>query len=264
MLEVLVFAGTSLFVLERVVLVRNLVLLATLATISSCYASDTCEQMSDNLSANYELRVENANHHVKQTELTLWRQGSIVAHEYPVTGVTESWQHVKKNLIKPVRYFDNHKRAIEYQPGESIHGKTETDWTFRNQLISDSSLAQLTKTDSKGSGCETEEVYRFNQDDVEVELVWLPAQKLVKSFIRKSTQFTENWTLKGVEYESQAIDAFFATRENYMSTDFADIGDDHTDPFLTRMVTLGFIETGASGFYDDKGNALEGGHHHHH
>ncbi|MFT6897794.1 MAG: hypothetical protein ACJA13_002205 [Paraglaciecola sp.] len=44
--------------------------------------------------------------------------------------------------------------------------------------------------------------------------------------------------------------------------DVSDIGDDHSDPFLIKMVTLGFIEHGASGFYDDKGNALEGAHHH--
>ena len=42
----------------------------------------------------------------------------------------------------------------------------------------------------------------------------------------------------------------------------ADIGDDHTDPFLTNMVNQGFIEAGASGFYDQNGNAIGEGHRH--
>ena len=35
----------------------------------------------------------------------------------------------------------------------------------------------------------------------------------------------------------------------YQTTDFADIGDDHTDPFLTDMVHQGFIEHGSDGVY---------------
>ena len=60
------------------------------------------------------------------------------------------------------------------------------------------------------------------------------------------------------------IAAEFVKREQYISTDYADIGDDHTEPFLTQMVNLGFIEGGASDFYNAQGEALQGEHGHQH
>ena len=70
-----------------------------------------------------------------------------------------------------------------------------------------------------------------------------------------------SWTLTNADYEAD-VSNFFAKRVDYQATDYADIGDDHTDPFLTKMVTQGFIEAGASGFYDQHGRALKGEHNH--
>ena len=69
------------------------------------------------------------------------------------------------------------------------------------------------------------------------------------------------WTLQDVNYNADT-NTFFAKRESYQSTDYADIGDDHTDPFLTKMVNQGFIEAGASGYYDQHGQAIGSSHTH--
>ena len=48
-----------------------------------------------------------------------------------------------------------------------------------------------------------------------------------------------------------------------LSTDFADVGDNEAGPFLRKMIALGFVEHGASGFYQANGETLQGGAHHH-
>ena len=195
-------------------------------------------------------------------QLSLWRAKDVVAHQYPQTQITETWEHIHKKLIKPTRYFDEHARAIEYQPGEKVHGKTETDWSYRNQLFSDALIANMQKVSEQGEGCEKEETYQLTKHNAVWTLVWQPALKLAKSFKAETKNKTVRWERTAMSFDKTSVKAFFAKRSDYQSTDFADIGDDHTDPFLTRMVHLGFIEKGASGMYDSDGKAIGEGHHH--
>ncbi|MGJ8681420.1 hypothetical protein [Paraglaciecola sp.] len=214
--------------------------------------------------AEYQIQINKTNRAEQSTTLILWRKGTTVAHQYPATQISEAWQNIssKKQLIKPIRYFEAHKRAIEYQPGEVVHGKKESDWSYRAQLVSDKLLNEMTLTQHSGSGCDEVQTYTKNTGKKRMSLEWYSKRKLVKSFQITSKHSTETWALKNVVDNPSMINAYFRQLNNYQTTDFADIGDDHTDSFLTNMVTLGFIEAGASGFYDDKGQAL-GGHHQH-
>ena len=85
--------------------------------------------------------------------------------------------------------------------------------------------------------------------------------KLIESFSVDKSGYVREWKLKTVDFNKNTKD-FFTKRQNYQSTDYADIGDDHTDPFLTKMVTQGFIEAGASGYYDEHGHSIGEGHSH--
>lgn len=199
---------------------------------SNCTAEDP-----DFLRADYKIETTDSAGNVTETSLILWRKGKEVAHQYPQTGITEAWQLIK--------------------------GKRETDWSNRYQLISDSVLSKMVNPDQVitiDSVCNsTQKLARIG--DTTLTLNWLPNQKLIKQFNIKERNQSVVWTLKNVESDIAKINAFFETRHNYYATDFADISDDHTDPFLTKMVTQGFIEHGASGFYNDKGETI--GHHNH-
>ncbi|GGF53927.1 hypothetical protein [Alteromonas lipolytica] len=234
-------------------------LLALGFTQASLAAS--CDSSNETLVAHYTVETHNVKGD-QQKVLELWRAKDVVAHHYPQTAITEAWEKVNNKLIKPTRYFDEHKRAIEYQPGEKVHGKSETNWSYRNQLFSDDLLASMTEVSRSGSGCETEIVYQRKTANTKITLTWLPELKIAKTFYAESAQQSIHWQLTGTEYDVQKISDFFALRSAYQSTDFADIGDDHTDPFLTKMVHQGFIEKGASGYYNSDGAAIEGGHHH--
>jgi hypothetical protein len=192
-------------------------------------------------------------------QLTLVRNKNEVAHQYPQTGITESWQLNHADQIKSIRFFDKHERAIEYQPNERVHGKTESDWSYRNQLISDSLLNKFTTTEISNEGCNRIEKKTYTNHEITMDLTWFSELRIVNTFTIKDTlsgSILESWSLQSVQLRSDQILDFFKSRHSYFSTDFADIGDDHTDPFLTNMMNLGFIEKGASGFYDIQGNPM--------
>ena len=54
----------------------------------------------------------------------------------------------------------------------------------------------------------------------------------------------------------------FALWQQYELTDYADIGDNESDPFLAKMINLGFIQDTHPGFYNSQGQAIGGRHQH--
>jgi hypothetical protein len=220
-----------------------------------------CELEAGNLKADYTVTTRRGFTPGNSTEISLLRYNNTVAHQYPQVGITETWTMVRNKLIKPVRYFDKHERAIEYQPGESIHGRVEKDFSFRYQLISNTLLNKMTLERSEGKGCMKIEYLTYQNSKVDMTLAWLPELKLIQQFRVNEKNTTREWSLVSVD-DNVNLEAFFESRDKYKATDYADIGDDHTDPFLTNMVNQGFIEAGASGFYDQNGNAIGEGHRH--
>lgn len=234
-------------------------LICTLALLTSAnvFADNLCTSDAGTLHADYQIRYTDNDQHIHTSELHLWRQGHAVAQQYPATQITQAWEH-EHNRLKPYRHFDAYKRTIEYQPGEAIHGKLDTDWSYRYQLISDALIQAMTEVSESGEGCDKIQHLTYTQGEQTFTLDWQPALKLIKYFEVTTPKGKTVWQRETLSFDAGEIKQFFAVRSNYKSTDFADIGDDHTDPFLTSMVHQGFIEPAASGFYDDKGNALEG------
>ena len=239
----------------------SLAQVAESSSVVNVSSEQTCKKDSGSLFANYEISTTSPSKTSRTTSLHLWRNGNKVTHEYPATNITESWTLVRNKFIKPTRFFDAHQRAIEYQPGETIHGKKESDFSYRYQLISDKLIDVMTLDTVGGKGCNTVEYYSLDNSQGHFKLAWLPHLKLIESFSVDKSGYVREWKLKTVDFNKNTKD-FFTKRQNYQSTDYADIGDDHTDPFLTKMVTQGFIEAGASGYYDEHGHSIGEGHSH--
>ncbi|MBX2880378.1 MAG: hypothetical protein KTR32_10625 [Granulosicoccus sp.] len=55
---------------------------------------------------------------------------------------------------------------------------------------------------------------------------------------------------------AELVDRKFKEWDKHFTMDFADIGDNESDPFLKTMITFGFISHGASGFYDSSGQQI--------
>ncbi|WP_352289120.1 hypothetical protein, partial [Psychrobacter sp. GW64-MNA-CIBAN-0177] len=82
--------------------------------------------------------------------------------------------------------------------------------------------------------------------------------KLVKTLrvSNKKSQVSTLLSLNNVSSNEQVIVAQFAKWDNFQTTDYADIGDNENDPFLAKMINLGFIEHSATGFYNQQGQAI--------
>lgn len=232
-----------------------------LAMLASPVQAQSCAEPDTWLSARYETRIT-VNEQTRTSHMQLWRKPNNVAHQFEATDITQAWQSARPGIIKPTRYFDAHQRAIEYQPGERLHGQRNNNWSQHYQLISNELLQAMKLQTSTGKGCTEEQQLHLRTDSTHYDLTWIPALKLVKSLTISRGDHTYHWDLQQASHNRQKINHFFAIREQYQSTDYADIGDDHTDPFLTRMVHQGFLEAGASGFYQADGKPLGGVHQH--
>jgi len=238
------------------------ILLTLSLSIASAANATECEIDSNTLGANYQVTTTKGEaHHSKQ--LNLWRHGNEVAHQHPDTQITEIWNRIRTGQLRPVRYFDQHQRGIEYAPGEVNNGKGESDWSLKSQLVSDRLLQAMSLTKTENSGCDLSETYVLKKHDRELKLVWLPELKLVKTFTEKNLDTTTTWELNQVVMDEVEIKQMFTSRGHFQTTDFADIGDNESDLFLLQMINLGFVDHAASGIYDTQGNSLGGGSHGH-
>jgi hypothetical protein len=65
---------------------------------------------------------------------------------------------------------------------------------------------------------------------------------VVEQLVLKAGDKRTEWTLTATHRDATAAQRVFSVRESYKSTDFADIGDNETDPFLRDMIHLGFSD----------------------
>lgn len=239
------------------------ILLVSLVIASSAVYADDCKTGKAIMGAQYRVTtVDTTDKQASVTRLSLWRNHNQVAHEYPDAQITESWERVSNGTLKLSRYFDAYQRGIEYQPYDINNGKGETDWRQKFQLISDDLKDKMQLRSSTGKGCEKTEEYTLKLDARQLWLEWLPEQQLVKSYREETPHKTTTWKLDTIITDAEQIRRVFAERNDYQTTDYADIGDNESDPFLLKMINLGFVKHGSSGFYDADGHAMEGNHHH--
>ncbi|GGO78900.1 hypothetical protein GCM10011348_11860 [Marinobacterium nitratireducens] len=232
------------------------VLLSCCCTLAT--AAD-CTEQADNLTANYQVTRQSADGSQQSYSMTLWRQGEQVAHQYPERGITQVWGQAANGSLHLGQHFDEYQKGIEYQPLDINRGRGEKDWSLRYQLVSDQLKARMERVDEKGNGCEATRQYRLD-DERQLTLSWREGPRLLESFEIRSQAGTTTWTLTSVDTDQTRVAQFFDRHANYQLTDYADIGDNESDPFIRQMIHLGFIDHGASGFYDAQGNAAE--HHH--
>ena len=204
--------------------------MATLASTSTL--AQQCNIDSAHLKADYKITNTHKNEQSTQS-LTLWRNNSQVAHQ----------------------------RGIEYQPSE-VRGVQS--WSAKNQLVDTHLIEKMTLVNTQGSGCDEVKNYTLTEGDNQFKLALFTKSNLVKSFsvTNKKSHTHTDLNLNDVSSNKAEITAQFAKWDRFQTTDYADIGDNENDPFLAKMINLGFIEHGATGFYNQQGKAIQGGHHH--
>lgn len=171
-----------------------------------------------------------------------------------------TWFKLSNGLVKKTAHFDNFKRSIEY-PAKPMN---DDRWQQIRQFIPNSQKQSLSLVSIKKEGCHQHELYQWHNEETKLQgkLVWNADLNLVVLLSMIQGDQQNHWQLENIEYDEAIIARAFNQRDNYQATDFADIGDNESDPFLIKMINLGFIEHGASGIYNANGENMPIEHNH--
>jgi hypothetical protein len=175
-------------------------------------------------------------------KLILWRNNREVAQQSLDSQLTNYWYQLANRQIKSVKFFDGYKKAIEYSPSDVQFEQGPSAWQAKSQIITDDLIAKMQLTSKQGSGCFRVEHYKKSTASQEMNLVWLPELKLIRSLSISNKNVNSVWQLDRIETSKQLVINQFKTWQDYSMTDFADIGDNESDPFLQKMINMGFIE----------------------
>ena len=220
------------------------------------WAEDQCIAGNQEIGARYLIAKGDA----EPVQMTLWRRANQVLYQYEGQDVVDLWERTPNGQVRLIRLFDHYQRGIEYQPGEVAAVKP--DWEVKRVLVAASLREQMQLDHLEANTCEQEQHFSLNNDEAKIELTWLQEAELATEYHEQQANQQLSWTLVGVETDAVKVDQAFEQRLHYQMTDFIDIGDNESDPFLQQMINMGFVEHAHSGFYDAEGNPLESAHGH--
>ncbi len=226
----------------RLVIMKVVIFCISLFSFNS-FAQE-CQLAVDSISAQYQVieKTELLETALKQSNspvvIELHRNGSRVLQRFANKGISNIWSKMANKRISLVRVFEQYQHAIEYQPNEL--GR-KPNWQSINQLLPVPDIKKMTLTSKVGDGCQLVEHYQLNVGVDEYQLTWMPALALVSDFKVKTNKLTKQWKLTSFEVNSARSADLFIQYMNYNSTDYADIGDNESNPFLAKMIHQGFI-----------------------
>lgn len=167
-------------------------------------------------------------------EWLYWRLPRRVAYEYPDRQWAELWYRLDGGQVSYQRRIDQHKRVINYSPATLRLLDDNQDWERQRQLVS---LAGLTNQGSDLYRCQPVSRWQGELDGSPATVFWSDALGMALRIQRGTTE------LLVTEFaEALATTGFFQRDRNYVDLDFADIGDNESDPFIRTMIAQGFIE----------------------
>lgn len=223
-----------------------IILLGFFLTLPTFAATCLIDKNLINVTYDISQSTVNTPDQTKNNRLHLIRYKGKVAYHYPNKQMTKIWAHTSNHKVKSIHYYDNEKRAIEFEPNDlkMIKPSTLPGWSQIYQLIDQELLDQFALIDSNGKGCDREQEFKLVTKNQYFTLVWLPELAIIKSLSIKSKNKENLIELTNILTGKVTISDFFEEREQYQSTDFADIGDNETDEFLLKRVNLGFTSFG--------------------
>lgn len=225
-----------------------------LVLLTTCQLSvANCIQSPNNVALTYQVIQthqhvdENINHQpakeqTAKRKLVLWRRPGQVVIRYPDTHISELWEKTSHGKLRLVKNFESHQRGIEYQPAEIKNGEGEKDWSLKYQLVSDQLVKSMQLVGEKTDLCgRIQQLYQANGKG-SIQLDWLAKHSAFKSMQIDRNNIRTRWQLIKIDNNADKINRYFTQIQNFQTTDYTDIGDNESDPFLTDMINLGFIE----------------------
>ena len=233
--------------------VGGLALIMALVSPSALLAQESgqsCDVLAGQLGASYTVFSSSSR---KTVALEFWRSGATVLYKHPDRQTADQWTLTPNGYVKPTRYFIADQRAIEYDAFDINGGKGSKDWESRSQWISEKQIESMNFTGSEGVGCQRIESYEYTPVTKDgkpdtfsrMTLSWMPELKLVQRYELRSTgqlgqRRVTQWQMEKLYTDPAQVSSAMSSFKDFGATDYADIGDNESDPFLMKMIKLGF------------------------
>lgn len=171
--------------------------------------------------------------------------------------------------MRLVKHFNAHARAIEYEPVDIGSPTIDVGWNQKFHLLPSEVHEQLIKSMAGNAvsidNCVYQFEYEIKEKGLVIDVEWnqkmqLPQRMVVLQTDQRNRQaIIETRTtinLKSSDVNAELVERKFKEWDKHLTLDFADIGDNESDPFVMTMINFGFIKHGALGFYDSSGQQL--------
>ncbi len=197
------------------------------------------------------------------SSLTLSRFNDTIIYQHqkkptPETVSYESW--LKSGEY--IRYFPKEKRSVTYQRSDLLALNIHSDLDKQFHLLSEVERQKLTLHKTEKSACFTQQYLQGGDEPTKIDVTWLKEISLPQSITIEQGENGLNYQLIQLSPFKQS--QYSQLTSGYRDIDFADVGDNESDPFIAKMITQGFIQHGSSGFYSADGKQIESTHHNHH
>ena len=216
-----------------------LLLLAAFTLQANASLPNLCQPLQKKVKVQYTINTSFSVGEKHQQQLTLWRTPQKVAHQYPTKLITQQWTRANNGRLSRTQYFDQDLRAIEFEI-QSPQTSTDAHWQKKFQLVTNQLINSMNLVTTQGQACDLVKYYHLEKNGVIHQLTWMPHKSLVTRYRVSSAKMSKEWVLQTLDYDAEAVNRFFSLREQYPSTDFADIGDNESDPVLSKLIHLGF------------------------
>jgi len=205
---------------------------------------------SQYLAATYQIQTTKNNGKKEKHSLFFARKNNQII--YTQNNISEMWELTSNGKIKLFKYFDQFQKGIEYQPNEIAHNKPNS-WNDKKQIIGDVMLASMPIVEQKEKDCKIYTSLKRTSDLAEkiesAKLQTLSKYELPEKFQYNSPQIKITWKLVKFESGKQRVAGYFKRFDSYELFDYTDIGDNESEPFLQKMINLGFIAHSNSSYY---------------
>ncbi len=226
-------------------------------------AQTVCETSPSQIGVRYQQRVHDLKTKTDSIHsMELWRNGSQVMHIYPEQGLAEQWDCPGKGALHLTVWFDRYKQGIEYMPEDIGDRADRRRWTEKWQLVPNSAIQTMKRETTSETGWKPTLKLVKDASGRQVTLIWNVPLQLPQQYTVKTNGSVETWEAREIVTDPQKVQKAFDRRTTYKTTDYIDIGDNESDPFLRKMINLGFVSHTSSGFYDSEGHAMQEVHGH--
>ncbi|MBN7796153.1 hypothetical protein [Parahaliea mediterranea] len=187
--------------------------------------------------AEYRIRTIAADSQESEPDiLRLVRGTDRVMHVYPATGRADLWERNSRGGTHFTRYYDDAARGIEFYQGNPAEPRSQMDWDRAWQLVPSAILREHSPRDSRRpAGCFPVEDYAYTVRGAEHHLRWLPGQALIQRLEIRAPEATRVWELTALVTGDDAFAVEQSHRADYVVIDFADLGDQESDPFFRSL-----------------------------